>query len=173
MIKPIETQYKGYRFRSRLEARWAVFFDALGLKWEYEPEGFDLGEEGWYLPDFRLSVPGRKVGLWLEIKPGDPEPTALMRATKQVQALVAASGEYGAIMLGLPGMDRWELGFSSCVVAFPPAGRTLGETPDLEAIHWLGVLSGRHYPSHQALVVELRRGISAARSARFGRGGRG
>ena len=26
-IKAIETYYKGYRFRSRLEARWAVFFD--------------------------------------------------------------------------------------------------------------------------------------------------
>ena len=34
-MKPIETEYKGYRFRSRLEARWAVFFDALNIKWEY------------------------------------------------------------------------------------------------------------------------------------------
>ncbi len=30
-IKAIETRYKGYRFRSRLEARWAVFFDALSV----------------------------------------------------------------------------------------------------------------------------------------------
>lgn len=52
-IKAIETAYKGYRFRSRLEARWAVFFDALGLKWEYEPEGFETSA-GWYLPDFWL-----------------------------------------------------------------------------------------------------------------------
>jgi len=51
-IKPIETSYKGYRFRSRLEARYAVFFDVLGIKWEYEKEGFDLGEAGYYLPDF-------------------------------------------------------------------------------------------------------------------------
>lgn len=36
MIKAIETSYKGYRFRSRTEARWAVFFDALGVRWEYE-----------------------------------------------------------------------------------------------------------------------------------------
>lgn len=41
-IKAIETSYKGYRFRSRLEARWAVFFDELGIKWEYEKEGYDL-----------------------------------------------------------------------------------------------------------------------------------
>lgn len=39
-IKPIETYYNGYRFRSRLEARWAVFFDALGVRYEYEPEGY-------------------------------------------------------------------------------------------------------------------------------------
>lgn len=41
-IKAIETSYKGYRFRSRLEARWAVFFDALGIEWEYEKEGYEL-----------------------------------------------------------------------------------------------------------------------------------
>lgn len=53
-IKPIETIYKGYRFRSRLEARWAVFFDSLGVKYEYEPEGFELPGVGAYLPDFRV-----------------------------------------------------------------------------------------------------------------------
>jgi hypothetical protein len=41
-LKPIETHYLGCRFRSRLEARWAVFFEALGIKWWYEPEGFSL-----------------------------------------------------------------------------------------------------------------------------------
>ncbi len=41
-VRAIETKYKGCRFRSRLEARWAVFFDALGIKWWYEPEGFHL-----------------------------------------------------------------------------------------------------------------------------------
>lgn len=29
-IKAIETEYDGHRFRSRLEARWAVFFNAIG-----------------------------------------------------------------------------------------------------------------------------------------------
>ena len=67
-IKAIETQYKGYRFRSRLEARWAVFFDALGIEWEYEPEGFDLGEAGWYLPDFWIGW-GTEDSYWIEIKP--------------------------------------------------------------------------------------------------------
>ena len=72
-IKPIETEYKGYKFRSRLEARWAVFFDACGVEWEYEPEVFDLGDGLYYLPDFRLSqrvtrADGSKENLWVEVK---------------------------------------------------------------------------------------------------------
>lgn len=47
-----KTTYKGIEFRSRLEARWAVFFDALGLRWEYEPEGYRLDDGTCYLPDF-------------------------------------------------------------------------------------------------------------------------
>jgi hypothetical protein len=50
-IRPIETFYRGYRFRSRLEARWAVFLDAAGIRWQYEVEGFDLSGV-YYLPDF-------------------------------------------------------------------------------------------------------------------------
>lgn len=74
-IKAIETKYKGYRFRSRLEARWAVFFDHLGIDWRYEEQGYDLGPKlGWYLPDFYLP----KFKEWVEIKPrpdGGPPPS--------------------------------------------------------------------------------------------------
>jgi len=62
-IKAIETHYKGYRFRSRLEARWAVFFDHAGIKWDYEVEGYEL-PSGWYLPDFWLP----QVNMWAEVK---------------------------------------------------------------------------------------------------------
>ena len=69
-MKAIQTEYKGYLFRSRLEARWAVFFDACGVDWEYEPEGYDLGDGIWYLPDFLLhGVDGRDGGdLYVEVK---------------------------------------------------------------------------------------------------------
>ena len=53
-FKAIQTEYKGYLFRSRLEARWAVFFDAMGIEWEYEPEGIVLSDGTNYLPDFYL-----------------------------------------------------------------------------------------------------------------------
>ena len=53
-IKPIETLYRGHYFRSKAEARFAVFLDCLGVKWEYEPQGFDLGNGLKYLPDFKI-----------------------------------------------------------------------------------------------------------------------
>ncbi len=81
-IKPIETQYKGYRFRSRLEARWAVFFDALGIEWEYEKEGYDLGGLGWYLPDFWLPH-GR---MWAEVKPEKFDDVAFEKCGMLVEA---------------------------------------------------------------------------------------
>lgn len=58
-IKAIPTLYAGVQFRSRLEARWAAFFDLCGLQWEYEPEDFHG-----YIPDFKLFD-----SLYVEVKP--------------------------------------------------------------------------------------------------------
>ena len=69
-IRPIDTVYNGYRFRSRLEARWAVFFDHCKEKYIYEHEGFRL-PSGPYLPDFFF--PSRH-GL-IEVKPASQLPT--------------------------------------------------------------------------------------------------
>lgn len=69
-FKSHPTKYAGVLFRSRLEARWAAFFDVVGFGWEYEP--IDL--KGW-TPDFRVSIPcghsecnGEHV-LLVEVKP--------------------------------------------------------------------------------------------------------
>lgn len=71
-IRAIETRYAGCRFRSRLEAKWAVFFTALGIRWQYEPQGILVSnrlDNDWetrraYLPDFLLP----DHGLWVEVK---------------------------------------------------------------------------------------------------------
>ena len=63
-IKAIVTHYNGYKFRSRLEARWAVFFDEAGIEYQYEPEGFTNGEDC-YLPDFYLP----EHNTYVEVKP--------------------------------------------------------------------------------------------------------
>lgn len=102
-IQAIETRYKGYKFRSRLEARWAVFFDSLGLKWDYEPEGFDLGSEGWYLPDFYI----HDWNAYCEIKP---------RATEAVHwkkppALAIQCNKFIFLIEGSPWVGEYEVTF--------------------------------------------------------------
>lgn len=62
-IPAIETFYRGFRFRSRLEARWAVVFHKLGIRWDYEPQGYQLGKVS-YLPDFWL----RDLDVFVEVK---------------------------------------------------------------------------------------------------------
>lgn len=102
-VKAIETRYKGYRFRSRLEARWAVFFDALGLRWEYETEGFDLGDAGYYLPDFwiTLNQHGDKR-YWIEIKPHRN------LSGRELSVAVALAEHHGGyILFGQPAAPRW------------------------------------------------------------------
>lgn len=107
MLKAIETKYKGYRFRSRLEARWAVFFDALGVAWEYEKEGYNLGAAGWYLPDFWIKAdtsPGSDYWVWAEVKPVTFSPDEIERC----KALTIATND-GCIMLeGLPAFRSYE-----------------------------------------------------------------
>ena len=98
-IKAIETWYAGCRFRSRLEARWAVFFDRLGVQWQYEPQSY-LVDGGGYLPDFWL--PDQE--LWVEVK-GDLRNLSAAQARRLV---IAASGA------GLPIRPGGEL---ACSVA--------------------------------------------------------
>jgi hypothetical protein len=69
-IRPIETRYAGCRFRSRLEARWAVFLNSLGIGWRYEPEGFRIaGSDLCYLPDFEILRRPGEPRIFLEVKP--------------------------------------------------------------------------------------------------------
>jgi hypothetical protein len=102
MIKAIETTYKGYRFRSRLEARWAVFFDVAGVEWEYEPEGFELPGGARYLPDFFIKG-NHQYGPWVEIKGAAPTETEI----EKLVALCEAKCAYGVLLWGTPGQHEW------------------------------------------------------------------
>jgi hypothetical protein len=93
MIKAIETKYNGYRFRSRLEARWAYLFDALAVEYQYESEGFDL-DGVWYLPDFWL--PNRDM--WVEVKGGKCN----HEDYKKIVALRNASGKDVVLVGDIP-----------------------------------------------------------------------
>lgn len=76
-IKAIETRYRGYRFRSRREARWAVFFDALTVPFRYEEQGFVVDGIP-YLPDFLL-YPETDLATWFEVKGKFPEKDELAK----------------------------------------------------------------------------------------------
>ena len=59
------TQYNGYEFKSRTEARWAVFFDTLSINYIYEHQDFKI-QKARYLPDFWL--PELCGGCFVEVK---------------------------------------------------------------------------------------------------------
>jgi hypothetical protein len=98
VIKAIETTYGGYRLRSRLEARWCVCFRALGIPYEYEPEGFDL-DGTLYLPDFWLpeqrcyfEVKGERTNPWLTDSPAQQKAIKLARASGY--PVIIAGGQF-------------------------------------------------------------------------------
>lgn len=93
-LTAIETSYAGRKFRSRTEARWAVFFDAAGIKWDYEKDGFDLGEEGLYLPDFWLP----ELAAYAEVKGQDFSVLEINRCRK----LAKLSGHSVIMLPGVP-----------------------------------------------------------------------
>jgi len=75
-VRAIETPYQGYLFRSRLEAKWAVWFDSLGIEWWYERERVAIPTRNGYLPDFHLP----QLGCWIEVKGPKPTDTERMKA---------------------------------------------------------------------------------------------
>lgn len=118
-LKIKDTYYKGIRFRSRLEAKWAVFFDACGVEWEYEPEGYDLGDGISYLPDFKLhGVVGRGAGdLFVEVKGmmNDHAAYKLNKFIKIGKHNKDKNGKFGPALL---------------IVGYMPIGETIFEIDD-------------------------------------------
>ena len=87
------TYYRGITFRSRLEARWAIILDELGIDWEYEPEAIVIDQTYHfpdtynpeifsYLPDFWLP----EYRAFMEVKGSldDAEYWKIMRIVHQV-----------------------------------------------------------------------------------------
>jgi hypothetical protein len=72
-VSQVETVFGEYRFHNRLAARWAAFFEVLGLPYKYRPQGYtftDLGNRQW-TPDFCLPEFGserdERVDLYLSV----------------------------------------------------------------------------------------------------------
>jgi len=92
-----------------LEARWAVFFDTLGIRYRYEPEGFDLNGV-WYLPDFYL--PTEQPASWAEVKPEIPRSSEVWRSLlKRLIELSKLQREHAIAILGDPYPGEYKLFF--------------------------------------------------------------
>jgi hypothetical protein len=89
-ISALPTVLDGVNYKSRTEARWAVFFKTLDLPFEYEPEGFELEDGTWYLPDFFLP----SVKFWAECKP-----TYLLEGEERKCRMLAAGTGWPCLFL--------------------------------------------------------------------------
>jgi hypothetical protein len=171
----IETYYKGYRFRSRTEARWAIFFDTLGVKWEYEREGYTLSNGMRYLPDFWLDT----VQMWAEVRPGTFTPEEKLKC----KLLVEATGFECLMLDGTPD-DIAYYGFATSSTSWAWDWMNNGTEDDifetdfvLEERHMRPIYERRFYASsgtrdrREAWLYagngEPGQAVQAARSARF------
>lgn len=69
-MQGIETLYKNILFRSKLETRWAAYFDLCGIKWKYEPWALTVLDGAKcvnYIPDFIIELDDSLV--YVEVKP--------------------------------------------------------------------------------------------------------
>jgi len=98
----IPTRWNGVLYRSRTEARWAVFFDKLGAQAQYEAEGYPLAT-GWYLPDFWLP----DWHIFVEVKGDTPEP----HEQDKCAALAHHTRRPVLLVVGDPGLRRGEAYF--------------------------------------------------------------
>jgi len=99
-FKAIDTQYKGHLFRSRLEARWAVYFDAINVNWTYESEGYELSNGQRYLPDFYFP----DYGFYGEVKPNEA-----MADFSRMEQFVIDINKPIVILAGLPKSGPFKL----------------------------------------------------------------
>jgi hypothetical protein len=160
VLTPITTHYRGYAFRSRLEARYAVMLDTLGIAYQYEPEGYDLGELGRYLPDFYLPT----LTCFAEVKPGVFAPVDFARA--------AALG--GTLLLdGMPRAAYYFYARASATYA-QYRGWDAFARVDLAHSQRAGRLWFDYWESMRTgdLISALIPAVTAARSARFEHGER-
>lgn len=161
-MQAIQTYHNGYHFRSRLEARWAVYFETMDFEYLYEHEGFDLDNAGYYLPDFYLP----HVGMWAEVKPEPFNKTELAK----LEALAAFTEKPALMLIGVPDRKPYK-----ALHAYSHNGeiRVVADEYILSNYHdyykneyrfYGGPSEGEEYNKNFDDIID---GILAAKSARF------
>jgi hypothetical protein len=179
-IKAIETRYSGCRFRSRLEARWAVFFDAIGFRWEYEPQGYIVDGTP-YLPDFKLILPDEQV-MFSEVKSDETDDHEGVHV-RLCRGLAKLTSIPIILLTGLPAYRMYhlftpQLDLTSFHAAFFKDYPSFVEIADwywwqaIECDERTGRLNFRlnERAARKSFGRRLVEGVQAARSARFEHG---
>lgn len=150
------TMYRGIRFRSRLEATWAAFFDLLGWRWEYEP--FDLN--GW-VPDFLIH--GATRDALVEIKPvSKSDDETITRITK------SAGGAFNLLFCGIAPIydaangQEWFIHINSSCCCAAPCQCNWQQRFISKLIGKYDIVFG-HYPNYVGFVTGVE-AVSAGRS---------
>lgn len=164
-MKAIETTYNGYLFRSRLEARYAVFFDSVGLKWEYEKEGYDLDGK-FYLPDFLIHYDPKDYNkvFWLEIKGEHPT----LKEIDLCVRLSESTSQSVFIAYGLPGENQIYLIYNASQQGYGPANYELWNDFPLTTI--LLPLVSTPLVDQTLRLSEVEHAALSAKQARFEHG---
>lgn len=153
LLTPIPTIYRGIKFRSRLEARWALFFDEIGLSYHYELEGFESNNTR-YLPDFFLP----NWNTWIEIKPKAPTSEEWRKCEALLISLLRKDETTSvAILYGRPWLD--DLGPEYRYVSLEPMIGLHPESEDSEngTVVTVENLSSEYIDSDERIFTECRR----------------
>ena len=107
----IPTFYNGRWFRSRLEARWAIAFDTLGIAWTYEPDIYVVNGT-LYLPDFQLL----DCGTWIEVRGAESRIDRKFHIAAAAELpdahAIAAAGSPSLMILGpIPAVPHHDFGW--------------------------------------------------------------
>ena len=139
-IRAIPTRYGSIEFRSKLEADVAACFDAAGVEWAYEQEGYDL-DGVWYLPD--LWLPRARQFVEVKGQADDPSVEKCIRLAHTLQVRDAIEDENECsypprvVVLAAPFLER-SCGDKNTVRGFGFNGVERTESP-LCRCHFCGV----------------------------------
>lgn len=142
-MKAIETWHNDCKFRSRTEARWAVFFDEMDIPWEYEKEGYDL-DGTYYLPDFWIEC----WDSFVEVKGVEWDKLSSVEKIK-IRKLAYYSRKPVIVLVGTPAHKEYK------IFEYDPHSDTLFETSE----YLLGDEDGETFEYNHA--------VRMAKSARF------
>ena len=137
--RALPASYAGTRFRSHLEVKWAVFFDYLDIKWDYEPQGFATDGEG-YLPDYYAFLACGRV--WIEVKPDwEADSEGIDRWRRFAYARPVPSRTRAALLVGPPAVG----GKYTLIGGSDFAGDPVKGGWEDDAREWRPCPSGHHF----------------------------